>query len=346
MNLAYATPPEALDRYRGALDAAIKALTPREPTGLYDMVRYHLGWTDQEGRDVEGASMGKALRPTLCFLTAEALGCPWPRAATAAATLELVHNFSLIHDDIQDGDTERRGRPTVWSLWGVGPALWAGNAMRVLADRALTKDGAPMAKRSKAARLLTQAYLEIIEGQYLDLEFERRTDVGVADYLNMISRKTGALIRCAVELGALVATDDSEATAALAAWGRHLGQAFQVRDDILGIWGNPALTGKPVGNDIRRKKKTFPVIHGFQRATGAALAALKTAYGPLAVGQEQVEEVLAALDETGAYREAQSLVEWETGQAIEALGGVKTPLSPWAREQMVQLTRFLAHRDR
>ncbi|MBI4198365.1 MAG: polyprenyl synthetase family protein [Chloroflexi bacterium] len=346
MNLVYATPPEALDRYRGVLDAAIKALAPREPRGLYDMLRYHLGWADQAGQEVEGGSTGKALRPTLCFLTAEALGCPWPRAVTAAAALELVHNFSLIHDDIQDGDTERRGRPTVWSLWGVGQALWAGNAMRVLSDRALTSDGLPSAKGRQAARLLTQAYLEIIEGQYLDLEFERRTDIGVASYLDMISRKTGALIRCAVELGALVATDDSEATGALCAWGSHLGQAFQVRDDILGIWGNPALTGKPVGNDIRRKKKTFPVIHGFQHATGAALAALKAAYGPLAAGEEQVEEVLGALEETGAYREAQSLVERETGQAIEALGGVKTPLSPTAREQMVQLTTFLAHRDR
>ena len=343
---SYIAPPEALEKYRVALDEAMKALSPAEPKGLYGMLRYHLGWADQEGREVEGGSAGKALRPALCFLTCEALGCPWPKAATAAATLELIHNFSLIHDDIQDGDLERRGRPTVWSIWGVGQALWAGNAMRVLSDQALTMDGAPLAKRGQAARLLTQAYLEMIEGQYMDLEFEGRTDIGVSEYLSMISRKTGALIRCAVEMGALVATDDPQAKAALSQWGVHLGRAFQVRDDILGIWGDPALTGKAVGNDIRRKKKTFPVVYGFENAAGRARTALKEAYGAPLLGEGQVEEVLGILVETGAYRESQRLVDRETERAIEVLGQVEAPLSPWARQQMVQLTRFLAHRER
>lgn len=346
MNVTHDLPPEALDKYRGALDDALKSMVPAEPKGLYDLLRYHLGWMDAGGGYVGGGSAGKALRPTLCFLTCEALGCPWPKAAKAAATVELVHNFSLIHDDIQDGDTERRGRPTVWSVWGVGPALWAGNAMRVLSDQALATDPALFMKRRQAARLLTQAYLDIIEGQYQDLEFESRTDISVAEYLSMISRKTGALICCAVEMGGLLVTEDQGAVAALRQWSVHLGRAFQVRDDILGVWGNPVLTGKAVGNDIRRKKKTLPVLYGFQRAAGYAGEILKTVYQSAAVEEQQVQEVLAILEETQAYEESQALVNTETAKAIDVLERVEGRLSPWALQQMVQLTYYLAQRDK
>ncbi len=349
MNNSAAPPPEALDKYRPVLEQAMQALVPAEAAGtdaLYTMLRYHMGWIDQHGHVLEGGSAGKALRPTLCFLTCEGLGCPWPQAATAAATLEFIHNFTLIHDDIQDGDVERRGKPTVWAVWGVGPALWAGNAMRVLSDRALAAEGAPLHKRSQASRLLTEAYLEILEGQYLDLEFERRAEVGVPEYLDMISRKTGALIRCSVEMGALLATEDRETAVALRQWAVHLGRAFQVRDDILGIWGDPSLTGKAVGNDIRRKKKTFPVMYGFERATGAGRAALQSVYALPDLDQGCVDIVLAVLEESGADRRAQALVDSESELALESLAKVTERLTPCAHQQMVQLTYFLARRDK
>lgn len=324
----------------------MRAIVPQEPRGLYDMLRYHLGWVDEKGAPVEGASAGKALRPTLCFLTCEALGAPCAHAATAAATLELVHNFSLVHDDIQDGDKERRGRPTVWSLWGVGRGVWAGNAMRVVADRALASGSPPMAQRKQAALLLTRAYLEMIEGQYQDLEFEGRGEIATGEYLEMISRKTGALILCAVELGAMAAEWGGRDGGALRLWGTHLGRAFQVRDDILGIWGNPTVTGKPIGNDIRRKKKTFPVVLAYERAQGAAKHALLEAYGSPELSEAQVERVLDVLEELEVGTASQALVERETEQALESLQRVGPLLFPWAHGQMVQLTEFLAHRDR
>lgn len=340
------SPPEALDKYREALDATLQALVPRQPRGLYAMLRYHLGWVDPAGNSLEIPSVGKALRPTLCFLTCEALGAPWPQAATAAATLELIHNFSLIHDDIQDGDTERRGRPTVWSLWGVGQALWAGNALRVISDQALDGAGLPPAMRVEAAALLTGAYLEMIEGQYLDLAFEGRQEVGVAQYLAMIARKTGALLRCSVEMGALVATGEAAVKQALRAWGTHLGLAFQVRDDILGIWGDPAVTGKAAGNDIRRRKKTYPVVFGFEHASADALQALRKGYDSEAPSPEDVQGVLGALTAVRAYQESQALVNRETELALEVLDGFREHLFPWAHRQMVELTKYLAHRDK
>ena len=334
-----------MDKYRPVLEGAMQSLVPDESV-LFRLLRYHMDWADAQGRAVEGDSGGKALRPTLCFLTCEALGAPWPRVAVAAATLELIHNFTLIHDDIQDMDLERRGRPTVWSVWGVGQALWTGNAMRVLSDRALILGDTSAYLRRQADHLLTESYLEIIEGQYMDLEFEGRPDVRVVEYLDMISRKTGALLRCSVEMGALLATEDTPAKAALRQWAERLGRAFQVRDDILGIWGDPARTGKPVGNDIRRKKRSYPIVYGLEHAGEAGQEALRAAYAAPALEEAQVQTVMAVLEDCDAYRHAQGLVDAESERALEALDLAAEDLTPWGRQQMVQLTCFLARRDR
>lgn len=338
--------PEALEKYRDVLDRAMRRLVPKQPEGLHRMLRYHLGWVDEWGCQLEGYSVGKTLRPTLCFLACEALGRPWTEAAIVAATLELIHNFSLIHDDIQDGDRERRGRPTVWYLWGVGEAIWAGNAMRVLSDGALNSSVEAADKRVEMAGLLTQASLDMIEGQYMDLEFENRVDVTVDDYLAMIARKTGALIRCAVELGALVATDDKSVIRALSRWGYHVGVAFQVRDDLLGIWGDPVRTGKAAGNDIRRKKKTFPVVYGFAHATGERRRCLNAAYSRESLDDHDVVTVQQVLSAVGADSQAQTLVDWHTDQSLSVLDRLDSCASPWALHQMVELTRYLEQRDR
>ncbi len=334
-----------LGKYRDALHEAMVALVPREPEAMYQMLQYHLGWIDIEGNPVLGESTGKGLRPLLCLLTCEALGSDWSRATTIAATLELIHNFSLIHDDIQDKDEERRGRKTVWSVWGVGKALWAGNAMRILSDRALDMDEISFQKRVQAAELLTQAYLRMIEGQYIDLAFETQTDISIDEYLNMIGRKTGALIRCAVELGTLVATDDHDVMEALGNWGAHIGTAFQVRDDMLGIWGKSEKTGKPTGNDIRRKKKTFPVVYAFANSDEKRLQTLRDIFALDELTESEVQIVMDILDSTGAYASAQNLVTVHTEHALKALHDLGSVTLSQEGQQMIELTGYLAYRD-
>ena len=335
--------PEVFTRYCDALEETLRSLVPAEPQALYRMVRYHQGWTDPIGNSLATSFAGKAIRPMLCLLACEALGVIWQQALPNAAALELIHNFSLIHDDIEDGDLERRHRPTVWSLWGIGQAIWAGNAMRILGDGALIGQGINAQQGAMASALLTEAYLEMMEGQYLDIHFEGRHGISVDDYLVMVSRKTGALVRCAMEMGALVATDDREAIEAFRRCGALLGLAFQIRDDILGIWGDEAATGKETGNDIRRRKKTLPVIYGLEHATGAARKIMRAIYSSQTVSEVQVGQVLAILDEMGIAEHAQALVEEKTALALQALANV--PISSWAWQQLHNLAAYMVSRE-
>ena len=239
--------PVVFERYRSEIDSELRAVLAERESPLYDMMRYHLGWIDWQGRPLSGTA-GKALRPALCLLACEAVGGTYHRALPAAAAVELLHNFSLIHDDIQDDDRERRHRPTVWSIWGKPQAINAGTAMRVLASLALSRlgeNGVSGEKQLRIQRILDESCLRLIEGQYLDISYESRLDIGVTDYLGMIDGKTAALIGCSLELGAFLGTDDEAVIRGLWNFGRNLGLAFQIRDDILGIWGDEKETGKP-----------------------------------------------------------------------------------------------------
>ncbi|MFQ5861179.1 MAG: polyprenyl synthetase family protein [Dehalococcoidia bacterium] len=340
--------PGIFSRYREALEKTLRDLVPASPPGIYGMLRYHLGWTDPDGNGVaDPSTQGKALRPTLCLFACEVLSGSWHRALPAAAALELVHNFSLVHDDVQDGDVERRHRPTVWSLWGEGQALWAGNGLRSLGDLALLAlKGQGLSHRQplRASAVLTKAYLEMVEGQYLDLSFEERLDVGVEDYLDMVARKTGALIRCAMEVGAVVATEDEPAVQAFRRCGSHLGLAFQIRDDVLGTWGDQATTGKSAGNDVRRKKKTFPVIYGLEHASPEARETLLRLYSQPSLDADEAGWVLTLLSDLQAPQHAQALVEELTSQALQALADVELP--SWGRQELQELAQFLCSRQR
>ena len=262
--------PGVFNKYRADIDAELKSVLAERQSPFYDMMRYHLGWVDEKG-NVLTSSGGKALRPTLCLLACEAVGGDYRQALPAAAAIELVHNYSLIHDDIQDDDRERRHRPTVWSIWGKPQAINAGTAMRVLANLALLRLkelGVPDQKQLRAHYLIDEKCMSLIEGQYLDISYETRFDITVDDYLDMIRKKTAALIACSLELGALLGTDDEQVIESFRNIGTNLGLAFQIRDDILGIWGDEQKTGKPSCSDIRRKKKSFPVIWAFDKAQG------------------------------------------------------------------------------
>ena len=264
--------PDGFVRHRAEITAEMRAVLESRSLPLYDMVRYALGWQESDGTPHEGG--GKGIRPSLTLMTAEALKPDSPdearrHAVGGAAAIELVHSFSLVHDDIQDGDVKRHHRETVWMVWGRSQAINVGDALRELSEHALRRSsqaGVRAESVLEAQRLLNETTLEMIEGQYMDLEFEARADVSVDEYLTMIERKTGAMIGCSMAMAGLLASDDKDTAVTLDRAGRHLGLCFQIRDDWLGIWGNSDATGKSSDNDIRRRKKTYPVVYAFEHA--------------------------------------------------------------------------------
>jgi geranylgeranyl diphosphate synthase type I len=347
-------------RYREELGRELRAFVPflspfssqgaaqnGLPVALYRIVQYHMGWANEDGELLAvPVSQGKALRPTVCLFACEALSEDWTRALPAAAALEFVHNFSLIHDDIQDGDTERRHRPTAWALWGQPQALVAGNALRSLADMAalgLTKRGVPEEKSLQVSLLLTRGYLDMTRGQCMDLAFEDSLDIRLEDYLTMISCKTGALIRCGMEMGALIASDEEAPVRAFARCGSFIGLAFQIRDDMLGIWGDEAATGKAVGNDIRRKKKSFPIVYALEVARDAARQKLVDTYSKADLDDRDVEDVLTVLEELSVAGYAQEVTNENARLALEETG--RLPLPSWARQEIEEVVEFLSARQ-
>jgi geranylgeranyl diphosphate synthase type I len=195
----------------------------------------------------------------------------------------------------------------------------------------------------RVSQLLTENYLEMIEGQCLDLDFEAKTGITTNEYLEMIARKTGALIRSGLEIGALVATDDADVFRAFSHFGGYLGRAFQIRDDFLGIWGNVSNTGKVTGNDIRRRKKSFPVVFALNHAEGQSRDDLLEIYSRQVLDEDDVARVLSALDEVGAQEHSQRVIEASARDALNALQEISLPL--WAREEAEGLVDYLAHRE-
>ncbi|MBN2549833.1 MAG: polyprenyl synthetase family protein [Anaerolineales bacterium] len=309
------------------------------------MLRYHLGWIDEHGNPLTSAS-GKALRPTLCLLACEAISGDYHQALPAAAALELVHNFSLIHDDIQDDDRERRGRPSVWAVWGKPQAINAGTVMLVLAEASLmrlTKRGVPSDLVLKISQRLDENCMRLIEGQYLDIHFESCQQVDTGEYMHMIENKTAALIACSLELGALLATSQARTLQALNNFGKHLGLAFQIRDDILGVWGDQGRLGKPVGSDIWRKKKSYPIVFAWENASQAERAELTAIYQQEAIDEPAFKTVMGILDRLQAKDQAQLLVQRHCRQAVEEIQSAD--LLPWGRAACEEMVDFLARRD-
>jgi geranylgeranyl diphosphate synthase type I len=248
---------EVLERAREITQPLIREALDRLPALIRSAVSYHLGWTEADGQPSTERG-GKGVRPALAVLSAEAAWAAPEVGAPGAVAIELVHNFSLLHDDLMDGDTERRHRPTVWALWGPSLALLAGDALSTLAVEVLLATPSPAAPAAAAA--LGQATAEMIAGQADDLAFEARRSVSVEECMAMSTAKTGALLGCAASIGAILAGAPPATVRALREFGRHLGVAFQAVDDLLGIWGDPAVTGKPAGNDIRQRKKSMPIV--------------------------------------------------------------------------------------
>lgn len=297
------------ERYLAEIEAELKACVPAEGGAdlLYTMMRYHLGWIDRRGRATPGAA-GKRIRPLLCLVVCEGYGTEYRRALPAAAAIELLHNFTLIHDDVQDRSDERRHRPTVWRIWGEAQAINAGDAMYALARLAvlrLAERGASDRVVLAAAELLDRTCLRVCEGQVLDLSFEENLDVSKEAYMAMIERKTAALLGCAAEMGALVGGAGPAEQLAMRHFGERLGLAYQVQDDVLGIWGDPSVTGKPAADDIRRRKKTLPIIHALACGTAKQKEQLRSLFSAPSPTDAQVDEVMQLLGATGARRAAE-----------------------------------------
>lgn len=311
------------------------------------MMSYHLGWLDQSLQPVDGVG-GKRFRPLICLLACEAQGTECTPAVPAAAAIELLHNFSLIHDDIEDASPLRRHRETIWHLWGVPQAINAGDGMHVLAHVALHRlldRGVAPAQVVAVTKVLDETSLQLCRGQYLDMAFEERMDITEQEYLVMIGGKTAALVSASTQIGAMLGTEDSSIAKAYRVFGKEMGLAFQMVDDILGIWGDPKVTGKSSASDILSKKKTLPLLHALARleeTDRAGYLELRRIYQQDRVEEHDVPAVLALLDQVGARAYVQAHAERHTGRAFSALERAGQPNA--AGEELVELARSFLQR--
>jgi geranylgeranyl diphosphate synthase type I len=333
------TVPASLERARRIVRPVIQERLERLSPELRRVAAYHFGFTDADGRRsaVDG---GKAIRPTLALLSAEAAGVAIEVGIPGAVAVELVHNFSLLHDDVMDQDRERRHRETAWALFGVGQAIVAGDALLALAHRVLLEDPTP--ERVGADASLTEATARMIQGQSQDLAFESRAGVSLEECVEMCANKTGALLAAAASIGAILAGAPERAVRGLAAFGLHLGQAFQAIDDVLGIWGRPDVTGKPAANDLRQHKKTLPVVAAIATRSpqGARLEAL-LAKGN--IGESEVAEAVGLIETAGGRAWAMDEADRQLQEALTALDGAA--VAPGPKEQLIEVARFVTTRD-
>lgn len=308
------------------------------------LMRYHLGWQDAAGKALD-ATGGKLLRPAFCLLACEAVGGDMTRALPAAAAIELLHNFTLIHDDIEDASDTRHGRETLWRRVGIPLAINAGDGMFVLAQRTLldlTQAGVPADRVLEAASVLNEACVVLCEGQHADISFESRHRVSVAEYEAMIAGKTAALLAASAQIGAIAGGASDETAAALGEAVRKLGMGFQIQDDVLGIWGDPDLTGKPVADDIRSKKRSFPVVWAFEHAPAAARERLDAIYGA-PMTEACVDEAVALLTEAGARDQSSATAQEWVSDGLAALAALN--LRADRLHDIESLAAFLTSRD-
>jgi len=304
---------------------------------FYDMLTYHMGWTG-EGAGLEAA--GKRIRPLMVLLVVAACNGEWLRAAPAAAAVELVHNFSLVHDDIQDNSDKRRGRKTTWKIWGAPMAINVGDALFVLSNQAIMdlSDHYPAETVVKAATVLHNTCLDLTRGQFLDMSYEKRNDLGVEDYWPMIAGKTAALLSACCHIGAILGNVDESKQDAYRSFGHAVGLAFQVQDDILGIWGDEALTGKSAASDLLEGKKSLPVLHGLSQ--GGRFAE-QWAKGP--IQPDEVEELAKMLASEGSYEYTHAMSRQMTTLALDNLRAANPQGE--AGEALMELANLLMKRE-
>jgi geranylgeranyl diphosphate synthase, type I len=290
---------------------------------FYAMQQYQLGWRDEQLATANAAA-GKLLRPHLALLACRVAGGDIRHALPLAAGVQLVHDFSLIHDDIEDQSETRRGRPTVWKLWGLAQGVNAGDGLLIVAHLVLhrmAEAGVPAEVALEVIRRFDQTILAVCEGQFLDLSYEGDLSIGEADYLAMISRKTAALVAAACGLGAIIGGADAAMAEALFDFGQNLGLAFQIQDDVLGIWGDPQVTGKPAAADLYRHKVSLPVIHALRGAEERKR--LAQLYRKATASDEDVAQMLGILEQSSARGYTEGVAAFYHHQALAALDSAR-----------------------
>jgi geranylgeranyl diphosphate synthase, type I len=310
----------------------LRVVRDRDPstTGVYEMIRYHLGLDGSDG------PRGKRMRPLLGLLAYASIAGEHTRALPGAAAVELGHNFSLVHDDIEDGDVERRHRPTLWAVHGVPQAINTGDLIFSLSRVALhrlTDLGFSDHKVLRLMRLYDETCVMLCEGQYIDIATSSQGDPMTVDlYFDMIGRKTAALIAGSIEAGALLATDDDDVIARYRRFGWALGLAFQLNDDLLGIWGQEQKTGK-VPTDIARHKKTLPVLYAFEHASPGDRARLAVLAAIEEPSEAEIAETVAILERSGAEDFTRSEARRWRDACLAELDGL-TVVEPGARDKL------------
>lgn len=335
------TIPAGVATARDLVGPAIATAVDRLSPDVRAVVAYHLGLADSDGNPTGSPGGGKALRPALALLSARAAGVPPEAAVPAAVAVELVHNFSLVHDDIMDGDTDRRHQPTAWTVFGVGPAILAGDALLALAQDLLLEGPAPQGMW--ASRCLLAAVQRLISGQGADLAFERRDDVSVTECLDMAADKTAALMACACSIGAIYIGGPASLAMGLAAFGAYVGLAFQLTDDLLGIWGTPELTGKPVRSDLRARKKSLPVVAALTSGSdaGGDLAALLKSPGQLT--EDELLRAAWLVEAAGGRKWAEAEADSALASAVTCLA--QTELPDDVRAEFSGIAEFITARQ-
>ncbi|MFE3097941.1 family 2 encapsulin nanocompartment cargo protein polyprenyl transferase [Streptomyces sp. NPDC059248] len=330
-----------LERTREIVDPRLRAALGSLPGAVRRVALYHFGWENADGSPSAG-SAGKAIRPALVLAATDAFGGDPAAAAAAAAAVELVHNFSLLHDDVIDEDPTRRHRPTAWTVFGTPDAIVVGDALLALAYRLLAEDGHPAAPA--AAERIANCVIELCAGQQADCAFEERApeEVSLEECLTMATAKTGALLGCACAVGALYAGAGPDETAALDSFGREAGLAFQLIDDLIGIWGDPGRTGKPAGADLAAHKKSLPVVAALGSGTPAAAELARLYRGHMSPAA--VALAADAVDRAGGRDWAQLQASERMARAVYELSRAVPDLA--AAGDLLALAEFVTRRSR
>jgi geranylgeranyl diphosphate synthase type I len=320
----------------GELQSQIARLDQPRTRPFHDMLTYHMGWAG-EGAGPEAT--GKRIRPLMVLLAAASCGADWKNSLPAAAAVELVHNFSLVHDDVQDNSDKRRGRSTVWTIWGVPMAINVGDALFVISNQAIVslEKTHPASTVVRAASILHDTCLDLTCGQFLDMSYEEHTDLKMEDYWPMIGGKTSALLSACTQIGALLGGADEQAQENYRQFGNHLGLAFQVQDDVLGIWGDEAVTGKSAASDLVEGKNSLPVLFGLEK-NGAF--AKRWQQGPIKANE--VKQVASMLEDEGAKAYSLEMSEKETAKALGFLKAANPQGD--AGESLLELANMLLKR--
>jgi geranylgeranyl diphosphate synthase, type I len=314
---------EMLDAIESELQNQIRRLDEPYTQEFHEMLTYHMGWT---GEGAGAKATGKRIRPLITLLSTasvnnknkknNALDINWLHAVSAAASIELIHNFSLVHDDIQDNSDLRRGRKTVWVKWGAPLAINAGDALFIIAYQSMLDLSKHYSAETavQATQILSEVCLRLTQGQYLDMSFEHRKDVIIEEYLYMIGGKTASLLSACTQIGSIIGYAKDEAVENYRAFGYHLGLAFQVQDDILGIWGDESAIGKSVASDLVEGKNSLPILFGVAQ-NGTFAKRWKAGK----ILQSEVSQIAKQLEVEGAKEYAQKVAEEETQKAMQFL---------------------------